>query len=112
MQKPTPTQRVERFRDELLEELERLCAAHDHREYELVVEEIGKDEISLLWQVTRRRRVQADIRFDRRLGRVGCVVYDPVRSSLLGARPAESVENPTDAAGWVYSRATQWPQPR
>jgi hypothetical protein len=49
MQKLTPIQRfvlVERFRDELLEELERTCAAHDEPEYELVVEE-RRDHASL-----------------------------------------------------------------
>ena len=115
MQKLTPTQRfalVERFRDELLEELERICAAHVEPEYELVVEEIGKDEIVLVWLVTRRRRVQADIRFTVRMRQVGCVIYDPARSGSLEARRWKSFEHPMAAADWVRGIAISWRPPR
>jgi hypothetical protein len=115
MQKLTPIQRfvlVERFRDELLEELERTCAAHDEPEYELVVEEIGKDEITLVWQVTRRRRVQADIRFNARMRQVGCVVCDPARSGSLEARRGKSFEHVIAAADWVRGIAISSRPPR
>ena len=95
MHRPTTTQRfelVERFRDDLLEELELICAAHREPAYELVVEEIGKDEISLVWQVTRRRRVQADICFESSMTQLRCAVYDPASSGSPDARRWKSFE--------------------
>jgi hypothetical protein len=115
MQKLTSSQRfafVERCRDELLEELARICAAYDEPEYELVVEEIGKDEITLVWQVTRRRRVQADIRFTARMRQVGYVVYDPARSGSLEARRGKSFDHPIAAADWVRAIAISSRPPR
>jgi len=88
------------------------CAAHDEPEYELVVEEIGKDEITLGWQVTRRRRVQADIRFTARMRQVGCVVYDPAKSGSLQARRGTSFDHPIAAADWVRAIAISSPPPR